>query len=683
MFDCDKPIKNHAEDRLNRNIFSQNLAKLVMNFDAEESIVIGLMGNWGVGKSSIINMFLEHISEYDNSPIILEFNPWNFSGQDNLFFSFFNELLVCLKSENDSDDIVELVKKYRNRIIFSGIHFISGMVHPGIQNTISNYWDLGDEKDTLEGLKYEIRDILSKEDSNKIVIIIDDIDRLLDSEIRQIFQLVKSLADFPNIIYMLSFDKKQVENALNEDKKNSTEEFINKIVQIPIEVPKIHKRAVETLFKSLFSELMNKYGYNFNEENISNLFTLLNDFLNSIRDVKRFLNILDFYMPLVKNEININEFILITAIQTFESNLYHKLKMNKYYLTGYVGDGNRLKNSESFKNFCYDLLNNIHKDKKESVKKILMELFPKIEAFYYRGSYRPERSFNKMKIDNISSENKFEFYFTLNLEEEDLSTVRIKNIFSVSAKDKNIFKQELFTICKENKLNLLFSKLNDNLIDIPKINTQNIVEALMDVPFNKLFKNNTTSINDFIESLLRTNLDSSEERFEVLKKSIENSNYMYLPVEIVNNLDYMFDLIDKDDYVYEEVVNKNQLSELKNILVNKLNNYSNLINEDNLCFILQVWDLFSQNNAQNFVNNISETDEGLIEIIKAFSSDKHFNYSNDEYNKEILFDSFEKFLNIDKTNLRLNEIKKSNLKLYDNNKYIIDLFLLGKIDYGD
>ena len=65
----------------------------------------------------------------------------------------------------------------------------------------------------LSAVKSELN-ILLRDIDTKIIIVIDDIDRLNNTEIRQIFQLVKSLADFPHTIYLLSFDKNVIINGL-------------------------------------------------------------------------------------------------------------------------------------------------------------------------------------------------------------------------------------------------------------------------------------------------------------------------------------------------------------------------------------------------------------------------------------------------------------------------------------
>jgi predicted KAP-like P-loop ATPase len=99
MFRPDQPIKSNKDDKLNRSAFAQSLGEAIISYKDEDSIVIGLFGTWGSGKTSIINLVLEHIAliSKDNSsssssdkPIVIKFNPWNYSDQDQLVYKLYN-----------------------------------------------------------------------------------------------------------------------------------------------------------------------------------------------------------------------------------------------------------------------------------------------------------------------------------------------------------------------------------------------------------------------------------------------------------------------------------------------------------------------------------------------------------------------------------------------------------------
>ncbi|MBV8802763.1 MAG: NTPase, partial [Gammaproteobacteria bacterium] len=95
MFDADRPIQKSEQDRLGRTVFAKYLARCILDHTSPDSLVIGLYGGWGAGKTSVINLMLEelhyasnHMFE-DEMPIILNFSAWSYSGQNQLVESFF------------------------------------------------------------------------------------------------------------------------------------------------------------------------------------------------------------------------------------------------------------------------------------------------------------------------------------------------------------------------------------------------------------------------------------------------------------------------------------------------------------------------------------------------------------------------------------------------------------------
>lgn len=110
MFKPDQPIQSSKDDILGRKSFAQSLANAILNYKEKDSIVIGLFGAWGSGKTSIINLVLEHIDSVykqktnENKPIIVKFNPWNFSDQNQLISQFFKQLSATLRRFDYASD---------------------------------------------------------------------------------------------------------------------------------------------------------------------------------------------------------------------------------------------------------------------------------------------------------------------------------------------------------------------------------------------------------------------------------------------------------------------------------------------------------------------------------------------------------------------------------------------------
>jgi AAA+ ATPase superfamily predicted ATPase len=87
----DGPVKTSKEDLLNRAKLVETIADQLRRINSSEGFVVGIIGPWGSGKTSLINLVLEELRK-TSAYTVLEFNPWMFSGADQLVERFFSEL---------------------------------------------------------------------------------------------------------------------------------------------------------------------------------------------------------------------------------------------------------------------------------------------------------------------------------------------------------------------------------------------------------------------------------------------------------------------------------------------------------------------------------------------------------------------------------------------------------------
>lgn len=254
MFRPDLPITSSKEDLLSRASFARSLADALISYAYQESLVAGVYGPWGSGKSSVVNVVLERVEELsaerpvEERPLVVRFNPWNYSDQNQLIAQFFRSLSVSLRRR----DAGEIAKKAGEQLDTYAEFFAPLALIPdpsGLGNVLAVAanavlkkagvalvaWGKLKEKD-LEKVRKDLDALLATQ-KRKILIVIDDIDRLNITEIRQTFQLVKSLGDFPNTIYLLAFDQAIVSKALAQEQGGAGDQYLEKIVQVPFQLP--------------------------------------------------------------------------------------------------------------------------------------------------------------------------------------------------------------------------------------------------------------------------------------------------------------------------------------------------------------------------------------------------------------------------------------------------------------
>jgi predicted KAP-like P-loop ATPase len=76
----DNPIRRDEDDALGRARAARSFARQVLGLDASEGVVVGVLGLWGSGKTSFVNLARNEFEAEGVS--VLEFNPWMFSGAE-------------------------------------------------------------------------------------------------------------------------------------------------------------------------------------------------------------------------------------------------------------------------------------------------------------------------------------------------------------------------------------------------------------------------------------------------------------------------------------------------------------------------------------------------------------------------------------------------------------------------
>lgn len=441
----DLPIHSASEDKLNRKSFAQSLAKVLLEYSAPSSFSVGLFGEWGSGKTSLINLVLDDIERIDERTVIVRFNPWLCSDSKQLITQFFKQLARAIKMKKaKADQLWELIDQYAdvldaaNAIPFAGAAFVAaGRFLKSKART-----KVAEKESDLQGKKDEIVKELFKQNT-KIIVAIDDIDRLTEKEIVAVFQLVKSLGDFPNTVYLLAFDYNVVVKALSEVQQGDGKAYLEKIIQVPFEIPTPNLQSIyETLFSKIDIILDECAAGNWDKNKWTNLFQfVLKGYISSIRDVIRFTNVFYLKFTLLKEETNPVDLLGLTAIQVFEPSLYSKLPGYKDAFCGTLGRSSYEKQEKAegrIKEIIAALItNNESVANKSAAIKAIEVLFPKVKeamGSFFFGSMEAQ---NSLLIRNsIAAPECFDRYFSLTLEDEAISSFMMKRLIYEAKADE-------------------------------------------------------------------------------------------------------------------------------------------------------------------------------------------------------------------------------------------------------
>ena len=478
---ADTPITDESQDCLHRTFFVKSLFKEISIINIEDSFCYGLYGKWGEGKTSVLNLVKNKLKANKNI-ILFEFDPWFLSSKEAILKSFMQGLEK--KLIHISGEIKITFRKYFARLSSLGINMFGFGFNAGWNSDAPNPSEF---KKTINSL--------IKKSKKKIVVFIDDVDRLQPDEIIQVFKLVKLIADFKYTIFVLSMDVEIVKRSLKS--QNMDVEYIDKIVQKPVALPKIETDYIdEFLWKELNKlfqrlELENQRvdkmwdGFSFiHRKHSRSLFA-------TFRSVKRYVNSISSSISPIVDEINLFDFVILELIKVSAPYLYDDIYESWWFYVKerYPGEKNYnplswqdLKNDqemETIKDHVEKLLcEQSDQSQKEVFINLLGALFPNVnKAFKLYNTFSEGRMARQEKHIYSTS---FPKYFTLKVPPSELSDALVSQLISSwkTVAAKGLTETISKTIVRYKEQNML-TKFLVKLEEFANIITSEITPALI------------------------------------------------------------------------------------------------------------------------------------------------------------------------------------------------------------
>jgi len=345
-------------DQFRRVRLSRRLLDAVLAIDgAASGAVIGLEGRWGSGKTHVLQALEALVEEVEEErrPILVRFNPWMMSGARDIV----NALLVQLAAALSADEappgrrrfrpfgarppasagaaLAENLMHYASLLaVLKSASWVADAVSPGTGFVLGDLVGrtASEVASTAGGLSKALKHFggspagLSlpeirgrvlrglKEQRRRIVVLVDDLDRLPPVELAEMFRAVKAVADFPNVVYVLSYDPEIVSSALKSSLRiRDGRAYLEKIVHLPIVVPEIpagtfHGFAIARLQSALADpELESSEAADLNMA-----YRLAAAMIATPRDVERLRTRVRYVSEIMLRKVNMADVLLLEAL---------------------------------------------------------------------------------------------------------------------------------------------------------------------------------------------------------------------------------------------------------------------------------------------------------------------------------------------------------------------------------
>ena len=368
----DFEIENIDDDHLKQSASAKRFANRVLNNFSKEPLICGIDAPWGIGKSSFLKLCIDTWNnDHSEKVIVYEFNPLQYESRRNLLEIFTDGLINKIQSKTYSPELNILLSKYSTLISNkASLSFLGLKFEPLLFNN------------SIEDIINEIKTELNKFNF-RIIITIDDLDRLPSQEIEDILFTIKKGFSLPNVSFILCYDNQNLllDNArLKENEKIN--EFLEKFINLKMSIFLDSNELSDYVAKDFELLLNNNCLLNPNlRQYIIDLSAALDEifksqkfhsyqyFLSDLRKLKRLVNtiiLFDSSIEFQDSDFNKKDLINLLLIYINYPQIFRKIYdtetngRNGFF--SLINDGDSAEkthiNSQEYINFCKTLTTN-------------------------------------------------------------------------------------------------------------------------------------------------------------------------------------------------------------------------------------------------------------------------------------------------------------------------------------
>ncbi|MEJ0057610.1 MAG: P-loop NTPase fold protein [Bacteroidota bacterium] len=300
LFLENQPIIISDEEKARKNVVNL-LAGEIKKSKFNSSYSIGLVGDWGIGKTSFINTLEKALGD---SSIIIHFRPWLSLGKNSLLKGF-------------SDSLTAKLGKYDNNLISDVDHYIKSLIkveQSANSNVVELISDLFHPHEDSKETEFKAIDKAIKAIDKRIIIFVDDLDRLDSDEIIEVLKLIRNTANFSNVIYISCYDKVYLLHALQNFNKRNLTIVLDKFFDVEIPISPI---PLDELVNKIDNLFLNKESFGIANEDAQEIrnYVLKNRLFTQYREVNKFLTSILLNYKMYGSRLSVQEFFYFEILK--------------------------------------------------------------------------------------------------------------------------------------------------------------------------------------------------------------------------------------------------------------------------------------------------------------------------------------------------------------------------------
>lgn len=486
---ADRPLTDDADDRFGFSIVAKPLAASVVSAASSAGMVIAVEGKWGSGKSSLINLMHKEIDKTENKNVaVVRFAPWLIGGRDQYVFALTDALAKEIEqqvyacnapwqswAEENARKKAELLREYGAQATdFLGHVANLGSLAIPILGPIAKA--LGVTSDVLKNAKPDVtiekrkRQIskMLKEQKLRFIVLLDDLDRLEPAEAVEVLRLIRSVVDFPNVIYVLCYDRDILAHAIEEGLRvEDGKAYLQKIVQISFRVPRpesfdlrnwLAEEAVE-IYQEEFPQLeISSLEKREEERDLRSFVDYFGGKMETPREAVMILNSIRFHFPPVKNQVYYPDLVCLHILKVVWPKLYDWLERYIVEWSVVAPRDAQLSQGEAVR-FRDELRNLLGEDSELARGQIfkLQDLIPGIELDFDDDLFKvfeppsPETLREFVRLKRIGSPDHSRYYFAFANPRLGLNQSEVDGVIELAGRDAEGLKERLLEFAGERR----------------------------------------------------------------------------------------------------------------------------------------------------------------------------------------------------------------------------------------
>lgn len=290
----------------------------ITTLSPKEGVRLGICAPWGHGKTSFINLLIEKIEKENPKPYIIHLNPWHLqhvgSSLVDIFFQQMASHFSHVSRTKQVNDVIDSIIEYSDNLsaipLLPFVMQTVGSVKKARENIQAPYQKL------YEKVSRTFRDLKSP-----VYIIIDDVDRLDDEEVRLLFKFIRQVADFDNVRYLVAYDPKLVGKMLTHNSVKGRD-YLEKIIDHEFLLqPPIVARKIDYIV----ADVLQKDSSNFDKrtEDVLRRSGLIEGL--SIRNITKIRGRINTLTSRVGGDLLLLDLILIEILKEKDVSLYNNI----------------------------------------------------------------------------------------------------------------------------------------------------------------------------------------------------------------------------------------------------------------------------------------------------------------------------------------------------------------------